>query len=76
MTKSLRDEFRKLNTTTSYILGGCTRFVQVLNVSLNQPMKRLVAQATSDHADKYHERYMKGGFSVSEQRVLLTKWVA
>jgi hypothetical protein len=74
--KSLHNEFRKLNTTTSYILRGCTGFVQVLDVSLNQLMKHLVAQAASNHADKYHKHYIKGGFLVSEQRVLLTKWVA
>jgi len=76
MTKALQDEFKKLNCTTSYIPGGCTGFVQVLDVSLNKPLKALVAQAASDHADKYHERYEAGDFSVRDQRVLLTEWVA
>ena len=58
--KSLCDEFKKVNTITSYILEGCIRFVQVLDVSLNQLMERLVAQATSDHANEYHKRYIKG----------------
>jgi hypothetical protein len=44
MTNSLRDEFKKLNCTTSYIPGGCTGFVQVLDVSLNKVLKALVAQ--------------------------------
>jgi hypothetical protein len=76
MTQSLRDEFKKLNCTTSYIPGGCTGFVQVLDVSLNKPLKALVAQAALDHADKYHDRYEKGDFTVSDRRVLLTQWVA
>jgi hypothetical protein len=76
MTEALQGEFKKLNCTTSYISGGCTGFVQVLDVSLNKPLKDLVAQAASDHADKYHERYEIGSFSVGDQRVLLTEWVA
>ena len=76
MTKTLQAEFKKLNCTTSYIPGGCTGFVQVLDVSLNKPLKDLVAQAASDHADKYHEKYEAVGFSVGDRRVLLTEWVA
>jgi hypothetical protein len=76
MTQQLRNEFKKLNYTTSYIPGGCTGFVQVLDVSLNKPLKALVAQATADHTDKYHERYTAGNFTVWDRRVLLTKWVA
>jgi hypothetical protein len=60
----------------SYIPRGCTGFVQVFDVSLNKPLKALVAQAASDYADKYHNRYEKGDFTVSDRRVLLTQWVA
>jgi hypothetical protein len=34
-------EFKKLNCTTSHIPGGFTGFVQVLDVSLNKPLKQL-----------------------------------
>jgi hypothetical protein len=57
MTKALQDKFKKLNCTTLYIPSGCTSFVQVLDVSLNKPLKTLVAQAAFDHADKYYKRY-------------------
>jgi hypothetical protein len=73
MTKALQGEFKKLNCTTLYILGGCTSFVQVLDVSLNKPLKDLVAQAASDYANKYYEKYKAGGFLVSDRRVLLTE---
>jgi hypothetical protein len=76
MTNSLRDEFKELNCTTSYIPGGCTGFVQVLDVSLNKALKALVTQQASNHADKYHDRYEAGDFTVANRRVLLTKWVA
>jgi hypothetical protein len=75
MTQQLCDEFKKLNCTTSYIPRGCTSFVQPLNVSLNKPLKALVAQAAADHADKFYNRYAAGGFTVRERRVLLTQWV-
>jgi hypothetical protein len=51
-------------------------FVQVLDVSLNKVLKALVAQQASDHADKFHDKYEAGDFSVADRRVLLTKWVA
>ena len=73
MTQQLHSEFKKLNYTTSYIPGGYTGFVQVLNISLNKPLKVLVAQATADHADKYYERYIIGDFTVEDKRVLLIK---
>jgi hypothetical protein len=43
---------------------------------LNKPLKALVVQAASDHADKYYERYKAGDFIVGDRRVLLTQWVA
>jgi hypothetical protein len=73
MTEAVRKEFKKLNCTTSYIPSGCTSFVQVLDVSLNKTLKALVAQAAEDYADKYHKKYKAGGFTVGDQRVLLTQ---
>jgi hypothetical protein len=73
MTQSLRKEFKKLNCTTSYIPSRCTGFIQVLDVSLNKPLKALVAQAASDHADKYYEKYQASGFTVRDRRVLITQ---
>ena len=72
MTKPLREEFKKLNYTTSYILDSYTGFVQVLDVALNKELKKLVAQQASNHADKYHDRYERGDFIIADRRVLLT----
>jgi hypothetical protein len=65
MTKSVTAEFKKLNCITLYISGGCTGFVQVLDISLNKTLKALVTQAAEDHADKYTNQYKEGGFTVS-----------
>jgi hypothetical protein len=73
MTEEVTAEFAKLNCTTSYIPGGCTGFVQVLDVSLNKPLKALVAQAAEDHANKYASWYKEGAFTVADRRVLLTE---
>jgi hypothetical protein len=75
MTQGLRKEFKKLNYTTSYIPGGCTGFVQPLDVSLNKPLKALVAQYAADHADKFYNKYVAGDFTVGERRILLTQWI-
>lgn len=76
MTKSIREELKKLNCTSSYIPGGCTGFLQVLDISLNKLLKEMIAQATEDHYDKYTTWYKEGKFIVAERRVLLTKQVA
>jgi hypothetical protein len=54
MTDQLCREFKKLNCTMSYIPGGCTGFVQPLDVSLNKPLKALVTQAAADYANKFY----------------------
>jgi len=72
MTKSLRDEFKKLNYTISYILSGYTGFVQVLDIGLNKELKALIAQKAFNYANKYHNRYEASDFIVADRRVLLT----
>ena len=39
--------------------------MQVFNVSLNKPLKGLVAQAALDYANKYYNCYKKRDFTVS-----------
>jgi hypothetical protein len=53
MTKSVIAEFKKLNCITLRIPSRYTTFVQVLDISLNNTLKALVAQAAEDYADKY-----------------------
>src|SRR4030081_131324 len=66
MTQQLHDEFKRLNCTTSYIPGGCTGFVQVLDVSLNKPLK---AQAWKELHEKYKstivETFQRVGLSLN-----------
>jgi hypothetical protein len=73
MTKLVLDKFKKLNCTTSFIPGGCTGFIQVLNIALNQPLKELVKQAANNYYDANVKLYKTHKFSVKDRRVLLTK---
>ena len=47
----LRQILKDLNTTTSIIPGGCTGYVQVLDVSVNKIIKDLIKQFKEDHYD-------------------------
>ena len=40
--EDLVDEFKKLNTTISIILRGCTSYVQLLDVSINKIIKSII----------------------------------
>ena len=55
-----------MNYTTSYIPRGYTRFIQPLDVSLNKPLKALVAQAATDYTNKFYNRYIEEGFTIVE----------
>jgi len=40
--------------------------MQVLDISLNKPLKDLVAQAAFDYVNKYYKRYKASGFLVKD----------
>jgi hypothetical protein len=74
--RDLVDEFKKLNTTISVIPGGCTGYVQPLDVSINKIMKSIIQQCEEDHYDANPEEYSEGKYSAGDRRVLITHWVA
>ena len=45
LQQELRDQFTKLNVTTSIILEGCTSYVQVLDVTVNKIIKQYIEEA-------------------------------
>jgi hypothetical protein len=47
--------FQKQKTTVSIIPGGCTGFIQVLDIVLNQLLKRLI----KEEADMYYNQNIK-----------------
>jgi hypothetical protein len=56
LQQQLRGEFAKLNVTISIIPGGCTSYVQVLDVTVNKIIKQYVEdfedQWVDDHFDE------------------------
>jgi hypothetical protein len=72
----LVDEFKKLNTTISVILRGCTSYIQPLNVSVNKIMKDLIRQCEEDYIDANPKLYDEGKITAGDRRILITHWVA
>ncbi len=66
MTKELQKEFKKLNCITLYIPSGYTRFIQILDISLNKTLIALIAQAAENYSDKYSEKYKIKGFTIGD----------
>jgi hypothetical protein len=47
-----------------------------LDIALNQPMKMLIKQEADDHYDTYIKQWTNRKYTVKEQRIMLTHWVA
>ena len=75
MTIPVTSAFQKQKTTISIIPGGCTGFVQVLDIVLNQPLKRLIKEEADEHYDTNIKAWEENKYSVGDRRVLLTEWV-
>jgi hypothetical protein len=72
----LVDEFKKLNTTISVIPGGCTGYIQPLDVSINKIVKNIIKQCEEDHYDVNPNEYANSKYNPGDRRVLVTHWVA
>jgi hypothetical protein len=59
-------------TTLSIILGGCTGYIQPLDVSLNKPMKALIKEEYDDHYGRHIDEWEAEKFNIGERRILLT----
>jgi hypothetical protein len=68
----LVDELKKLNTTISIIPGGCTSYVQPLDVSINKIIKNIIKQCKEDHYDANPKEYANYKYSPSDRQVLVT----
>jgi hypothetical protein len=75
LQQKLRDEFAKLNVTISIIPGGCTSYVQVLDVTVNKIIKQYIEEAKNLWVDKHFDEWKAGKYTVGDRRILLTQWV-
>ena len=67
--------FKALKCTTSFIPGGTTGFIQVCDTVINRSLKARTEELADQYIDKHEREWVEGKYSVSQQRVLLTKWV-
>jgi hypothetical protein len=70
--QQVRDELAKLNVTTSIIPGGCTGYVQVLDVSINKIIKQYLEEYEEAYYNNNIEEWKAGKFTVGDRRVLIT----
>jgi hypothetical protein len=76
LTPAVRSYVKQNRITLSVIPGGCTGYIQPLDVSLNKPLKALIKEEHDDHFDQHMDEWQAGKFSIGDWRVLLTYWVA
>ena len=76
LQQDLRDELAKLNVTTSLIPGGCTPYIQVLDISVNKLVKQLIEEEEELWIDSNMDKWKEGKFSIGDRRILMTHWVA
>ena len=74
-TKEVITSFKALKCTTSFIPGGTTGFIQVCDTAINKSLKARIEELADQYIDKNEREWVEGKYSVSQRRVLLTKWV-
>ena len=74
-TKEVINNFKALKCTTSFIPSGTTGFVQVCDTVVKRPLKARIEELADQYIDKNEKEWVEGAYSVSQRRVLLTKWV-
>jgi hypothetical protein len=76
LQEELQSQFKKLNITLSIIPGGCTGYVQVLDVSINKIIKQYLEEYEDVYADEHFDEWKAGKYSVGDCRIPLMYWVA
>jgi len=76
LQQQLRDAFTKLHVTLSIIPGGCTGYVQVLDVLINKLIKQYIEEYEDLWVEQNFELWQSGKWSIGDRRVLMTHWVA
>jgi hypothetical protein len=60
LTPKIAGTLKSQRTTISVIPGGCTGYIQPLDVSLNKPLKDLIQEEQDDHYDCYINEWESG----------------
>ena len=76
LTFAVRNALKAQKTTVSIVLAGCTRYVQVLDVSLNKLLKDLIKEEQDNYYNLHIEEQQQEKYNIRERRILLTHQVA
>jgi hypothetical protein len=69
--------FKANHTVTSFIPGGCTGYIQPLDVSINKILKDKIAEFYEEYLESIPDKQLETNkFNIGERRVLVTRWVA
>jgi hypothetical protein len=60
---------------TSFIPSSTTGFIQVCDTVINRSLKARIEELAEQYIDENESDWVEGKYSVSQPRVLLTKWV-
>ena len=71
----MKEVFRKFNITPSFIPSGCTSYVQVLNVTLNKPLKNRISELADLSYEKNLKKWKNEKYTVGDRRIMLTQWI-
>ena len=74
-TNEVKQVFKELNCTTSFIPSGCTSFIQVLDVAINKPLKNCIKELSEIHYDNHIDKWENGKYSIGDCRIIITQWV-
>lgn len=72
---AIASQLKNCKTEVALVPPGCTNIIQPLDVSFNAEFKGIIDQLQNEHMSENLEKYVNNGFSASDRRVLISKWV-
>lgn len=74
-TPVILSKLKKYKTEVVLVPPGLTNVVQPLDVAFNAEFKGVIDELQNDHMKENLDKYVNNGFTASDRRVLITKWV-
>ena len=70
-----KEQLKRYNTVMSVIPGGCTKYLQPLDVCINKPFKSFFREFYDDWFRKGQFEYTKGGKIKAPSHLLQIQWI-